>query len=264
MGVGTAIGIGGIAASGIGAAGAAAAGGEQAGAANNAAALQSQEQQNSLDFQKQQWNTQQQNEAPWLQAGQSALGQLNGGKLPGFQAPTAAQAQQTPGYQFQLQQGTQALENSAAAKGGLIGGNEGEALQNYGQGLASENYQQTYNNAMNEYNTNVLGPYNRLASLAGVGQQAANTLGQEGQAASSNVSGINATAGQQIGQNINNAGAANASGYVGIANSLGGGVNNLGQSIALSQLLGGQQNNPYGSGEGQLNPETTPLPGGYT
>src|SRR3974390_3150307 len=68
-----------------------------------------------------------------------------------FQAPTAAQAEATPGYQFQLQQGMQALENSAAARGGLLSAGTGKQLEQYGQGLASTNYQQVYNNAMQQY-----------------------------------------------------------------------------------------------------------------
>lgn len=233
----TAIAIGGIASAGIGGIASAEAGGAQANAANNAATLQYQESQNSLNFQKQEWQTQQDNMAPWLKAGTTALSQLNGGSLPSFDAPTSVTEQNDPGYQFRLQQGESALENSAAAKGGLLSGNEGAALTQYGQNYASNEYQNVYNRAMNNYNTNVLGPYNRLSALAGVGQQAASTLGQQGQAAASNIAGIDSSAGQQIGQNINNAGAATASGYVGAGNAASGGISNITQSILLNQLL---------------------------
>ncbi len=47
-----------------------------------------------------------------------------------------------PGYQFQLQQGTQALNRQAAANGLLNSGNTGIALQTYGQGQASSYYNQ--------------------------------------------------------------------------------------------------------------------------
>ena len=247
MGIGTGLGIAGIAGASIGAGASLSAAGTQADAAKSAAQLQSTDAANSLAFQKQEFNTQQANEAPWLKTGTSALGQLNGGQLPGFQAPTGATEQNDPGYQFRLQQGTQALENSAAAKGGLLTGNTGQALENYGQNYASNEYSNVYNRAMNEYNTNVLGPYNRLSSLAGVGQQTANALGQQGQAAAAGVAGINATAGQQVGQNINNAGAATASGYVGAGNAISGGINNIGQSMLLSQLLGNQNNSNPGA-----------------
>lgn len=46
----------------------------------------------------------------------------------------------TPGYEFRLKQGQEALENSAAAKGGLFSGNTGIALQEYGQDYATSEY----------------------------------------------------------------------------------------------------------------------------
>lgn len=50
-----------------------------------------------------------------------------------------------PSYQFRLQQGQQALERSAAAKGMLGSGNILQALQDYGQGAASQEFQNQYN-----------------------------------------------------------------------------------------------------------------------
>ena len=213
---------------------------DQSSAANNAADLQAQQAQQSLDFQRQQYNTQQQQEAPYIQAGTQALGELNGGQLPAFQAPTGATEQNDPGYQFRLQQGKAALDNSAAAKGGVLGGNEATALEQYGQNYASNEYSNVYNRAMNNYNTNVLGPYNRLSALAGIGQQALGTSGQQGQTAANNITNINSTAGSQIGANINNAGAATASGYVGAGNAI---SNGLTQSVLLNSLLGSSQQN---------------------
>lgn len=45
-----------------------------------------------------------------------------------------------PSYKWRLGQGTEALENSAAARGGLLSGNTGKALQDYGQNAASQEY----------------------------------------------------------------------------------------------------------------------------
>jgi len=243
-------------------------GGEtQANAANRAANLQYQLGEQSLDFQKQQWAQQQANLAPWLQQGKASLSELAGlMNTPGqgllapfsqtFQAPNAAQAAATPGYQFQLEQGQNAVQNSAGARGGLVSGNAATALDRYSQGLAASNYQQVYNNAMQEYlnnfniyNTNQANQYNRLASLAGVGQTAATTLGNQGQAAANNVAGIGATIGGQVGQNINNAGAATASGYVGAANAGQGALNGIYGNQLLAALLGG---NYGGSGSGSI------------
>lgn len=53
----------------------------------------------------------------------------------------------SPGYNFRLQEGVNALDRSAAAKGRLISGAQTKAVQNYGQGLASDEY----NNWVNQY-----------------------------------------------------------------------------------------------------------------
>lgn len=173
-----------------------------------------------------------------------------------FQAPTAATEQNDPGYQFRLNQGMQALQNSAAARGGLLSGNTGQALEDFAQNDASNEYGNVYNRALgqyqqnyNIYNQNQANQFNRLAALSGVGQTAAGQLNSAGasanqaaQQAAGNVGNISMTAGQQIGQQMNNAGAATASGYVGQANALGGALQgatgSLGNSLLLSQLLG--------------------------
>jgi hypothetical protein len=251
----------------IGAIGASKAGGAQANAANSAAQLQHQDQQASLAFQEQQWNTQQQNEAPWLKAGSQAENTLSGLLgTPGqglltpwtqqFQAPTAATEQNDPGYQFRLQQGMSALQNSAAARGGLLSGNTAQAVTQFGQDYASNEYSNVYNRALGEYQQsynifegNQANQFNRLSALAGGGQVAASQLGQQGQAASSNIANINLAGGAQQGASIMAGGSARASGYAGIANALSGGLNNLSQYALLSQLLGNQNsNNPNNSG----------------
>jgi len=222
--------------------------GAQANAAQSAAQLQHQDQQASLDFQKQEWAQQQANEAPWLNAGKQALSQLSDltstpgkGLLENFQAPTAVTEQNDPGYQFRLQQGQQALENSAAARGGVLSGNTLKAITDYGQNYASNEYQNVYNRAFNTFETNQANTFNRLSSLAGTGQQAANTLGQEGQAASGNVTNINLTGGAQQGASIMAGGTARASGYAGVGNALNSGLQNAADYYLLSQL------NPYGA-----------------
>lgn len=189
--------------------------------------------------------------------GGGGFGSLLQGFTQPFVAPTAAQAAQTPGYQFQLQQGQQAIQNSAAAQGGLLSGNTLQALDQYSQGLASSNYQQVYNNAIQQYQQaynifqgNQTNEFNRLAALSGVGQTAANTLGQLGQASAQNIANINANAGAQIGSSLQNAGAARASGYAGIANAVTGGIGNASQYLMLQNLLGGGGGGFGGGGGG--------------
>jgi hypothetical protein len=271
-GVGTAIAIGaGVSAAGAigGAAISSSAAGNaastQANAADEAAQLQAQEAQNSLNFEEQEFNTQQSNIAPWLTAGKAGLTNLQtllgigsntnapgyGSLLTPFTPPTLSTAEQYPGYEFQLQQGEGALENSTAAKGSLVSGNDLEAEQQYGQNLAQNDYTNAYNQSFNTFETNQTNTYNRLAALSGIGQTAATTLGTEGQNAANTVANIDLTTGAQQGQDIQNAAAAEASGYVGSANAwsgaLGGGTNNLTNLMLLSQLYG---QNGSGSGFG--------------
>ena len=120
-----------------------------------------------------------------------------------------ADFQQDPGYAFRLQQGQQAIERSAAARGGLGGGRMAKDLTNYAQGAAS----QEFGNAFNRFQTNRSNQLNPLQSLAGVGQTA---TGQMQGAAQNYASGASNSMAQ--------AGAANASGYMGQANAISGGL----------------------------------------
>lgn len=267
----TALIIGGVAAAGIGAGASLSAAGTQADAATQAANIQQSDAEKSLAEQKRQFDINQANQAPFLQAGQGAVTKLsdlmNNGGFPAwdqvFQAPTADQARQTPGYQFALQQGEGAIENSAAAKGGLLSGNTLNAEQQYGQGLADSNYQQVYNNALGRYQqqynifqNNQANQFNRLSTLAGGGQTAANNLGAQGQAAANTVANINLNSGQQIGNSLNNAAAATASGYVGAGNAAGGAFNNISQLMMMKNA--GFFNPPAKTWQDQ--PPVGPLP----
>jgi hypothetical protein len=178
-------------------------------------------------------------EKPYQALGSTAANSLSTLLSNGFTAPTLEQAEATPGYKFALQQGTQAINENAAANGTLLTGNTGTALENYGQGLAENAYQQTYNNALAQYQTNV-----------GAAQGAVNTgVTSTGQLANANyqtagnTANIDMTAAQQQAQQINNAAAARASGYLGKANAyssmvggIAGGVGNMDFSGGSSPL----------------------------
>lgn len=79
---------------------------------------------------------------PRLEQEQSAMGRVN--SLLGLDGEEVDYDvfRNTPGYQFQLDQGQQTIERSAAARGGLQSGNTLAAVTQYGQGLAD----QTFNN----------------------------------------------------------------------------------------------------------------------
>lgn len=154
----------------------------------NKAGDAAQMQQNSANYatqvQQQEFQQQQANQQPWLQAGAGALSQMGN---PSFQQNfTAQDFQQDPGYQFDLQQGQEALQRSAAAQGGLQSGGTMKGLAQYTQGMASNEYQNAYNRFMNNKTTN----FNQLASIAGLGQTANGQMGQAGSNMANNVGNI--------------------------------------------------------------------------
>ena len=76
-----------------------------------------------------------------------------------------------PSYAWRFQQGQQAVERSAAAKGLLQSGNAAIELQQYGQGMASQEYGAQFNrtlSAMGASESAFQASYNRLAELAGM------------------------------------------------------------------------------------------------
>lgn len=80
-----------------------------------------------------------------------------------FQAPTLADAQNQPGYQFGLQQGQDALQNSAAARGLLRGGGTLKDLFNYTNSAAEQNYGNVFNQDLTTYGTNRSNAYGNWA-----------------------------------------------------------------------------------------------------
>ncbi|HEX3161128.1 MAG TPA: hypothetical protein VHQ92_00995 [Pseudolabrys sp.] len=175
------------------------------------------------------------NLAPWLQTGQQGnqalqqwLGLGQGGSFnpnaPGVAPFNASMLPGDPSYQWRLQQGENALLNNASAMGGLGGGNTQKALLNYGQGAASQQYQQALQNYMAQQN-NV---YNKLSGVSNTGVNAA---GQ--------VAGLGANAASNIASLQNQTGATNAAGILGsqnvLASGIGGGINNYLLASLLSQ-----------------------------
>lgn len=174
-----------------------------------------------------------------------------------FQAPTIAQAQQAPGFQFGLQQGEGALQAGAAANGSLLTGGTQNALDQYAQNYADTNYNNVYNQALQTYGTNYnvwanqqASEYNKLAGLAGAGQQTAQTLNTEGLTSTGQIANTLGQTGQNIAGQNTNAAAATASGYVGAGNALGGaiqGATGTGSQLAMLYALMNQQNQNNGS-----------------
>lgn len=177
-----------------------------------------------------------------------------------FVAPTAATEQNDPGYQFRMQQGEDAITNQASALGTTGSGATGAALQRYGQDYASNEYNNVYQRQLGQYdqnynifNNNQSNQFNRLASIAGLGQTSTNQLAGAGSQLGNNVSNTLNQVGGQIGQNLQNSAAAQASGYVGAANAYGGAINGISNAATMPlylQYLQQNRGNPYGQAGG--------------
>lgn len=181
--------------------------------------------QQAAQLQEQQFQQTQQNQAPFIQAGQGAVGTISNdiNNQTGFAAPFNFQAD--PGYQFNLQQGTDAINNSAAAKGGVLNGGTLKALSQYTSGLADT----TYNSAYQRYLAGSQNSYNQLAGLA-----------QIGEGATSNTANAGANAANSAGNYLTQGANATAAGAVGAGNAASSGLGtiaNAGQTYAILNQL---------------------------
>jgi len=123
--------------------------------------------------------------------------------------------QTDPGYAFRLSEGNKAIEHSAAARGGMLSGAATKSALRYAQNYASQEYQNVYQ---------------RIAAIAGFGQQATNASGNAIQQAGNNISAATM-----------DAGAARASSYVAQGNAWAGAVNQIGQAAGygMGGIAGG-------------------------
>lgn len=146
---------------------------------------------------------------------------------------TLADFQKDPGYDFRLNQGLGSVQGSAAARGSLMSGATLKALNDYGSDYASSEYGKAYD----RFNNDRTQRFNRLATIAGIGQTATNNVGTLG----ANNAGM-------VGSNMIGAGNAAAAGQVGQANAITGGISNLQSLYQMNQMNGGNYSKPLTSG----------------
>lgn len=217
---------------------------KQAEAATRAADLNASATDKAIALQQQQlaqqqgiYDTARADVAPWREAGRNALARMSPGLQVGGEFDTAqpfsfnaSQMYDDPGYQFRLSEGIKALDRTAAARGGLLSGAQLKGISRYGQDYAANEYGNAFNRALTGYNSgqqNTANSFNRLASMAGLGQ----TANQQLQSAGQNFG----AAGQNYASNVGNLGissagaygdaglvgaAANSAGYAGIGSSV--------------------------------------------
>lgn len=178
--------------------------------------------------------------APYNMTGQNALGDAYGlartgptgggpdylaqaaGMLPGQM--TQAELEQTPGYQFDLSQGLKAVQSAAAARGLGVSGASMKGAASYATGLANKTYldqfgvsQKRFEDVVNlnvGQQTNLQNQFNRLGTVATLGENAAAQTGTQGTAAANSAGGF-----------LNKSGEATAAGTTGASNALINGAN---------------------------------------
>jgi hypothetical protein len=144
-------------------------------AADNAAGQQADAANNANATQLAMFNQQREDNAPWRAAGMSALNGMGSGDFK--QDFQQSDYQADPGYAFRMQEGLKALNSSASAKGNMNSGATMKALMKYGQNMGSQEYGAAYD----RFNADRDRRFNRLASLAGVGQTAQTQTNAAGQ-----------------------------------------------------------------------------------
>lgn len=143
---------------------------------------------------------------------------------------------QTPGYQWNLSQGEQAVTNSAAARGLANSGAAQKGAASYASGLADSTYQNQYNDTLGTANallgvnasnqSNITNTWNRENQLLGYGANAAGASAGNALTAA----GASANYGAQSGNAL-------ASGQIGSTNALTSGLNSAGNSYMLYNAL---------------------------
>ena len=169
---------------------------------------------------------------PYRNLGDTAVNSLRDLYNFGPNSDAYKQIEKSPEYQFAFEQGKKATENAATARGNFLSPNANMDLQRFGQGLASQQF--------GNY-------FNRLTSMAGVGQ---NAITARGNLANTQNNYLMTAA--QGGANLANAGATMRTNVnQGIANQWLG----LGQNVGNQMVSGAANigNQTVASGNAQAN-----------
>lgn len=229
----------------VGAVAASSSASKQASSADKAASISAASAADATELESLMYDQTRADQMPWRDTGGGALNQLAWGmgiESKDVQKPStvykgtgdfgslsrgfsANDFEQDPGYAFRQEEGLRALDRSAASRGMLLSGSQLKGVERYGQGLASQEYQ----SAFDRYNATQTNQFNRLGSLANVGQTANAALGQAGSQYSTNVGNIGMTNAANQGNAALAAGQAQASAYQSYGNLAGqaiGGISN--------------------------------------
>ena len=229
---------------------------QAASASQNAAATQSASADRATALQREMYYQNRADMAPWRTAGVGALGTLQNelGNYAGYVKDPSTYLQ-SPGYDWLVQQGVNAIDRGASATGKLDSGQRSKDLMAYGQGMAAQDY------------GNFLGRYsdllNKYSGIAGTGMTSAGQMGAYGQNLGNQLGQYGQNYATGAGNSMMAGGNAMAGGMINAANARTGMYNNLSQigSNAANQYSmmnylqqpsytgSGYSSNPYNIGE---------------
>lgn len=127
-----------------------------------------------------------------------------------------------PGYAFRMSEGEKAIQRGASARGLNLSGATLKALNRFNSGNAA----QEYGSAFDRFNVNRTNKFNRLSTLAGIGQTA---------------NAQTSAAGSQYGNAVGNYASGMSSNLAAIGNASA--ANSIAQGNAVSGTLNGLANN---------------------
>ena len=209
-------------------------------ASKSAANTQASGQEAAANVQQNMFDTINQQNQPFIQPGYAATTKLSDllgtsgntgtsgyGSLTQPFNPTQDQLNNYPGYQFALNTGAQATRNKDTPGVGALSGPALKDLTSFNVGMASQNYQNYFNNTQTQQN-NI---FDRLNKIATLGQNAATNVGTAGTALGTGIAQATAAAaGSQ------------AAGTVGSANAL------SGSAVPLAYLMSGNNSSSLSGG----------------
>lgn len=154
-----------------------------------------------------------------------------------------ADLENTPGYQFAKTQGLKGVGNAAAARGLGTSGAALKGAATFATGLADT----TYGNQFDRYRAGVTDQFNRLMTMAGLGQTAAAAgAGVGASTAGSIMTGAVGTGGN-IGNNLVGAGNAQGAAAMAPVNAISSGTTGLSNYAMMNDLMRQSRNPPGGS-----------------
>jgi hypothetical protein len=160
---------------GLGGAAEEAMGGGATGVARDAASMANAAADRDLALRRQMYEEGVARQKPFYEAGVNALPGYLAGIQPGGELVrgfTSADYQEDPGYAFRLSEGMKALDRTAASRGGLLSGATLRGAQRYGQGLASQEFENAYGRFRDTQGLR----RNALAGVVGYGPTSSNAM----------------------------------------------------------------------------------------